>query len=137
MEASEPEEGLKGSHGRSAPVEPERELIKVRLEVLVPDAVMRAAQPGLQVAEDAVHAWEQLGRALRGALRARSVAIAHGLERRVSLPAVGHDDRTWFHRRLDEATERLGRGVGNDPQAHTSGRATPNLDGGHDQSLFL
>ena len=45
----EAEEGLEGRHRRSAAVEAEGELVELSLEVVVPDAVVGAAQPGLEV----------------------------------------------------------------------------------------
>ena len=46
------EQRLERGHRRAAAVEPERELVKVGLQVLVLNAVVGAAQPCLQVAED-------------------------------------------------------------------------------------
>lgn len=70
------EEGLEGGHRRSAAVEAEGELIKVGLEVVVPDAVVGAAQPGLEVAKDAMDVRQELGGPLGRALGAGAMAVA-------------------------------------------------------------
>jgi hypothetical protein len=48
---SEAQEGLEGSHGGPAPVEPERDLMQIGLEVFVADLVVRPAEPRLEVAK--------------------------------------------------------------------------------------
>src|SRR5215472_4563101 len=55
VQCGETQERLERRHRGSPPVEPERELVEVALEVLVTDAMMGAPEPGLEVAEDAVH----------------------------------------------------------------------------------
>ena len=88
------QKGLEGRHGGAAPVEAEGELVKVDLQMLLADAVMSAAEPGLEVAEDPVHTRQNLRRPLRVALDLGAVAVTHALERCVASPAVGQDDRT-------------------------------------------
>ena len=46
------EQGLEGGHRGPPPVEAEGELIQVGLEVIMPDAVVGTAEPGLKVPED-------------------------------------------------------------------------------------
>ena len=60
MERRETQKRLEGRHRGPAAVESERELLEVALEVLVADAVMGAAEPRLEVAEDPVHPGQEL-----------------------------------------------------------------------------
>jgi hypothetical protein len=53
---------LEGGHRRAAPIEAEGEFVQVDLEVGVTNAVVGADQPGLEVAEDPVDAWNLLSR---------------------------------------------------------------------------
>ena len=48
------EKGLEGRHRGAPPVETKGELVQVGLEVIVTDAVVGAAKPGLEVAKDSV-----------------------------------------------------------------------------------
>jgi hypothetical protein len=48
----EAEKSLEGRHRGPPPVEAEGELFKVGLEVVVPDTVVGAAEPSLEVAKD-------------------------------------------------------------------------------------
>ena len=50
--ARDPEQRSEGIERVEAPVEAERELVEVGLQVLGADAVMDAVEPSLQVAED-------------------------------------------------------------------------------------
>ena len=50
----EAEEGLEGRHRGPAAGEAEGELVEVGLEVVVPDAVVGAAQPRLEIAKHPV-----------------------------------------------------------------------------------
>jgi hypothetical protein len=50
--AGDPEQGAEGVEGVKAAIEAEGELVEVGLQVLRADAVMSAAEPGLQVRED-------------------------------------------------------------------------------------
>ncbi len=82
MEAGgEAEEGLKGRHRGTPTVEAEGELVEVGLEVVVPDAVVGATEPGLEVAKDPVDMREELRRPFGRALRAGAMTVAHVRER--------------------------------------------------------
>ncbi len=56
MDAGQPEQRLERGHRRASSIEAESELVEVGLQVLRIDAVMRAAEPGLEVAEHAMDA---------------------------------------------------------------------------------
>ncbi len=60
----EAEEGLEGGHWGTPAVEAEGELVEVGLEVIVSDAVVGTAEPGLEVAKDAMDVRQELGRSL-------------------------------------------------------------------------
>lgn len=71
----EAEERLEGGHRRPPPVEAEGELVEVGLEVIVPAAVVGAAEPGLEVPEDAMDVRQQFGGSLGQALGVGAVTI--------------------------------------------------------------
>ena len=52
--ARDPEERAEGVERVEPPIEAERELVEVGLQVLGADTVMDAVEPGLQIAEDEV-----------------------------------------------------------------------------------
>jgi hypothetical protein len=56
----EAQQGLEGRHRRAPLVETEGELVQARLEVVVTDAMMSAAQPCLEIATDPVEARQEL-----------------------------------------------------------------------------
>src|SRR3546814_11200326 len=84
----ETQEGLEGRHRCAAPVEAEGELFEVGLEVIVPDAVVGAAEPGLEVAKDPVDMRQELRRPFGSALRSVALVVAHVRGRRLGLPPV-------------------------------------------------
>jgi hypothetical protein len=65
----ETEQGLEGGHGGTSAVEAEGELVEVGLEVSVADAMVGSAEPGLEIAKDAVDVRQDLSRSLGGAQR--------------------------------------------------------------------
>ena len=74
--APQAQECLERRHWGPTPVEPERELVEIGLEVLVVDPMMRPAQPRLEVAEDPVDPRQDLVRPLARPLGARAMAVA-------------------------------------------------------------
>ena len=58
MGASKTKKGLEGGHRSATPFEPEHELVKVGLQVLALDPVVRTAQPRLEVPEHLMGAGE-------------------------------------------------------------------------------
>src|SRR3546814_7148557 len=79
----ETQEGLEGRHRCAAPVEAEGELFEVGLEVIVHDAVVGAAEPGIEVAKDPVDLRQELRLPFGRALRAGAMAVAHVHERSI------------------------------------------------------
>jgi hypothetical protein len=76
MKRGEAQESLERGHRGPAPVEPERELIQVALEVVVADAVMGSAEPGLEIPKDPMHSREELRRPGRIALDPGGMPVA-------------------------------------------------------------
>ncbi len=111
----------------------ERELVQVGLQVLGLDSVVCAAQPRLEVAEDPMHAREDDRGAFRASLGLGPVAVAHGGQRGVALPAVGDHDRAGLHARFDEPAEGGGRRIGNYPEPDPTRGTASDLDGTHDE----
>src|SRR2546425_8590304 len=79
----ETQQGLERCHRGAPPVEAEGELVQVGLEVIVTDAVVGAAKPGLEVAEHPVDVRQELRRSLGRALCAGAMPVAHVRQRRV------------------------------------------------------
>jgi len=77
MGASKTKKGLEGGHRSAASVEPERELVKVGLQVLALDPMVRTAQPRLEVSEYLMDAGEDDLGAFWPALCLGSVSVAH------------------------------------------------------------
>ncbi len=102
----EAEEGLEGGHRSPPPVEAKGEFIEVGLEMIVPDPMVGAAEPRLEVAEDAMDVRHDLGGPLRGALRTGTMAIAHARKRSVGRPGVGQEEGARGHGSLHEARQR-------------------------------
>ena len=88
MQGRETQERLKRRHWGAPPVEPEGELIQIALEVLGTDPVMGAPEPGLEVAEDAVHSRQDLLGAGGVSLDAGPMTIAQSRQGGVALPAM-------------------------------------------------
>ncbi len=102
-----------------APVEPEHELVEVRLQVLRAHAVMYAVEPRLQIAEDQVDDRQVvLGDVGLAPFGAREMLVARASKTGVALPGVGDDH---LGRRVDgrlhEALQTLGGAIRNDRQA--------------------
>jgi hypothetical protein len=135
MQGGETQERLERRHRGPPPVEPEGELVEVALEVLVPDTVMGTPEPGLEVAEDAVHSRQDLLGAGGVSLGAGPMAIAKSRQGGVALPAVRPHDGPRRDMGLNEAGERGARSVWDDLEPNPSRRTAPDLDGGHDQRL--
>ena len=88
----DPEQGAEGVEGPEAPVEAEGELIEMGLQVLRAAAVMGTAEPGLQVAEDAVDDGKELfGHCRVAVLDDRPVSVAAHGEVGMAGPIVGDD----------------------------------------------
>jgi hypothetical protein len=108
----EAEEGLEGGHWGMSAVEAEGELVEVGLEVIVADAVVGPAEPGLEVTKDAMDVRQELRRPLGGALRARAMAVAEFRERGIGLPPVRQDEGTGttvrFTKPVNERAEASG-----------------------------
>ncbi len=129
------EEGLEGGHRRSAAVEAEGELIKVGLEVVVPDAVVGAAQPGLEVAKDAMDVRQELGGPFGRALGTGAMAVAQLGEGGIRLPAVRQDEGAGGDGAFHEAHQRARRGIRDHVEPHPAGRLPPNFHRADDQRL--
>src|SRR5262245_21163015 len=110
----EAEEGLEGRHRCPPTVETKGELVEVGLEVVVPDAVMGTAEPGLEVSKDAMDMWEQFSGPLGRALSARAVTIAQGGEGGVALPRIRQDEGAGGDGALHEADQRTPGGIWDD-----------------------
>ena len=90
MLGGQAEQGLERGHGRAASVEPEHELIDIVGQVFGADAVVGAAQPGLEVGEGAVDPRELLGGVLQIADHGRPVLVAPA-QSPEGVPAIGQD----------------------------------------------
>src|SRR5947209_10888015 len=118
--ADESEHCLKRRHRHDAPVEPEGELVQIRLKVLLPHAaVVGAQQPRLEVREDQVDMRQDLRGTLWRALKLSLVLIAAPPQTGVPLPRVRDDRGAFLDHGLDEADELIGRRSANSAQAHT------------------
>ena len=105
-----PEQGLKRGHRSLAAIVPKGEFVKIDLQVLAADAVIRADEPLLQVADRAVcqrhdrrHAAAQRA---PGGLRAGHVPDAGGLQSLPPFQPVGVDGCPWRDVGLDEVEHR-------------------------------
>lgn len=111
-----------------APIEPERKLVEVGLQVLVADAVVHPSEPRLEVAEHQVDERQVLlGDLTATVLRRRDVVVAPFLQRAVTAPAVRDDDAR-LNGRLNKFGQRLGRAIWNHTQAQPTGVQTATLD---------
>ena len=138
VNGSEPEERLEAGQWGAAPVVAEDELVEVDRQVLGRDAVMGALQPGLQVRDRAMRAWqEKLAIGKAGALLTRLVIEACAAQAAVALPAVAVHDRAGGDIRRDELRERSGRCVRQQLQAQPPRALAANLDGDPDQWLAI
>ena len=135
MQRGETQERLECCHRGSPPVEPERELVEVALEVLVTDAMVGAPEPGLEVAEDAVHSGQDSLGAGGVSLGAGPMAIAQSRQGSVALPGVRPHDGPRRDMGLNEAGERGARSVRDNLEPNPTRCPAPDLDGGHDQRL--
>ena len=88
MLTGEPKQRLEGRHGRTAPVEPEDELVEVVGQVFPAHAAVSAPDPRLEVREDPMNPREQRRGLLRRSLSRGPVVVPVRLERGVSLPPV-------------------------------------------------
>src|SRR5712692_9339315 len=136
MLGPEAEERLEGGHRGTAPVEAVGELVEVRLEMAMADAVMGASEPRLQIAEDAVDAGEDLDRALRITLCSGSVFVPHVRERHVCAPPIRQHNRTPLDVRSHEPGQGPSRGIGNDLKAYPARGFAADLDRAYDERLF-
>src|SRR5205814_9275634 len=94
VESAASEGRLEAGERCAAAVAAKDELVEVDLQVLSRDAVVSALQPGLQVRERPVRAWQHpLAVGEAGALLVRLVCEASGAQAAVTLPAVGVDER--------------------------------------------
>src|SRR5207249_6842826 len=116
----------------------EDELVEVDLEVLGRDAVVGALEPGLQVRERSVGAWQHpLAVGKTGALLTGPVVVAGGSEQAVAGPAVGVDDRVGGDAGKHKFGQRRGRGVAQELQPQTARAGTADLDGDADEWLAV
>lgn len=102
------EQALEGVERVEAPVEAERELVQVRLEMLRAHAVVDAIQPRLQVAENQVDEREVFLCDLRIAVFHSGDVVEVIGELGVAHPAIGHDRGLRVDIGSDEALEMLG-----------------------------
>src|SRR5712691_610692 len=103
-----PRGGFAAGGGCAAAVVAEDELVEVDLEMFRRDAVMGALEPGLEVRECSVGAWQHplaVGRA--GALFTRLVVETGGSQAAIAGPTVGVDDRAGSDARVDETPQRV------------------------------
>jgi len=93
MLTREPEQRLEGSHGRTAPVEAEDELVEVMRQVFLAHAAMGAPDPRREVSEDAMDPGEQRRRLFRRPFtRVRCItvpAVNVGAPEVVGTPGMG------------------------------------------------
>ena len=132
----EAEKSLEGRHRGTPPVEAEGELVHVGLEVVVTDAVVGAAEPGLEVAKDPVDVRQELRSPFGHALRAGAMPEAHARQRRVGAPAIRQDEGAGRDVALDESRQRGSRGIRHDLEAHPAGGLPPHFDRAHNQRLL-
>lgn len=130
------EQGLKGRHRGTPPVETKSELVQVGLEVIVTDAVVGAAKPGLEVAKDAMDVRQEFGRSLRGALGPGAMPVAYGRQRRVRPPAIRQDEGAGRDSPLHKSCQRASRCVRYNLEAHPAGGLTTHFDRAHNQRLL-
>ncbi len=106
-------------------VEPKRELVEVRLQVLRADAMMDGVQPSLEVRKYEMNDGHVLFGDLRIApFRDGHVVIAVFGKPGVAAPIICDDSGTWYHDVFDEAAERISAPVKHDRKPNTSGIAT-------------
>ena len=90
-------------------VEAEREFVEIGLKVLRAEAVMDAAQPGLEIGEHEVNdGQEGLGNLPVAPFRNGSMKLPAPSERRVAAPVVGDDGGAWRNGASDKADPRFG-----------------------------
>lgn len=99
------------------------------------DAVVGPAEPGLEIAEDPMHAREELRRPGRGALDSGAMPVAQVGEGEIPRPAIRPDDRAPLDLGGDEAGQRPARGVRDHLQPDPARRPAADLHRGDDQSL--
>ena len=133
MGASKTKKGLEGGHRSAASVEPERELVKVGLQVLALDPMVRTAQPRLEVPEHLMDAGEDDLGAFWAALCLGSVSVAHGGQGCIALPAVRDHDRAWGNVTSHETGQRSSGGVGHRLEANPTRGPASYFDGTYDQ----
>src|SRR5712691_10891955 len=136
MLGPEAEERLEAGHRSTAPVEAVGELVEVGLEMAMANAVVGAAEPRLQIAEDAVDAGEDLDRALRVTLCSGSVLVTHARKGRVCAPPIRQHKRTPLDIGFHEPGEGPSRGIGNDLKAYPARGFAADLDRAYDERLF-
>ena len=124
---------------RRAPVEPERELVEVVVQVgSRHGALMRPEQPALQERDDPMHPWQQLGRGLLPAFQERdAVPIAVLLQSVIAEEPVGVEHAARRHRLLDERLEAVGCRVGDPTHANPADTLAVFFTSHSNQSLFL
>jgi len=132
----EAQQRLEGRHRGAPTVEAERELVQVRLEVVVTDAMMRARQPRLEIPKDPVDVRQDLPGPLRRPLGAGSMTEAHGRQRGVGAPAIREDEGARRNVVLHEPGQRASRGVGHDVETDPARGRPAHLDRSDDQSLI-
>ena len=130
------EQGLEGRRRGAPPVETKGELVQVGLEVIVTDAVVGAAKPGLEVAKDAVDVRQERGRPLGGALGPGAMPVAHVRQRRIRPPAIRQDEGAGRDSPLHESCQRASRCVRHNLEADPTSGLTPHFDRAHNQRLL-
>ena len=123
---------------RPTPIEPERELVEVVIQMRVADpTVMRAEQPSFEQRDHPVDSREQLGG--QGVLAAQirhAVAIPVGFQPGIAIPAVGVHGAAGFDGLGDKGLQRLGPAIGNAPHPDAANASAPLL-GRHNDQGFL
>ena len=91
--AGNPKKGLKCCHRCPAAIEAKDVLVQVALQILRLDPMMRAKQPGRQIAEHAMDVRRLLVSPFRHADDSHAVLVAGKSRVRVSAPAIRSDPR--------------------------------------------
>jgi hypothetical protein len=147
------QERAKGVERVEAAVKAEGELVEVGLQVLGADrAMVRAAEPSLQVAENQVDDGQELfGYGRVATLDHGEVLVSERTERVVAVPCVRDDHRARRDGRFHKSRQCLSAAIGHDFQAQPAsipaatafglvalfGRPLTDLDGGYHERLII
>jgi hypothetical protein len=149
--AGDPEQRAEGVEGVKAPIEAEGELVEVSLQMLRADAVMSAAEPGLQVRKDEMDDGQKIFDDLWIAAFGDGVMVVAALpQARVAAPIVRNRERSRLNGALDKSAKLLGAPVGRDSEPDTAGVAPllsrvlrgprftmPHFDGAGDEDFVM